>query len=290
MKNFIISKGRVIFILFILFYVVFSGYFFITNIDPSVFEIKIIFAITCYLLSHLLRGIRLWIVISDVKVSLMNVYLLSFAGDTLGGILNKVLGEATKVYIFNSKTKNNLWKILIAILYTRFHDFLFFFFVITYLSIKNKLFDRQFSFLITVGLVIIFTIIYILPRLIDRVNRYLIKHNHSNFSTKAVKFLHQFKETFITMKINNSETIFLILFLTIGIWILEFGAIYLILFKALDVNISESLILTIENILSSVFSVVFDGGEKSKSLYNILYLSIFIFSLFPIIKSLKKEK
>src|SRR3990172_4817533 len=256
MKKTFVKYEQIIFILFMVFYISYSAYFFYYNKAFPEFDVKLIIAVASYLFSHLLRGIRLWIIISDVRVSLLNVYLLSFIGDTIGGLINKIAGEVVKVYIYNHNITNNLWRILISLIYTRFHDLLFFFMVMTYLSINDRIFDKQISFLITAGLIIIFIIIFILPKLIDRIMEYLIKYNHSKASTWMVGILHSLKDTYSKMKINRSEIIFLIFFLTLGIWIFEFISIYLLTTQITDVVTSSSFINTMENIFSNALAII----------------------------------
>jgi hypothetical protein len=196
-----------------------------------------------------------------------------------------------KVYIYHNNIKQNIWRILISLIYARFHDLLFFFIVMTYLSVNDRIIDKQTSFLITIGLIIIFIIIFISPKLIDRIMEYLIKYNHSKASTRMVEILHSLKDTFGKMKINRSEIIFLIFFLTLGIWIFEFISIYLLTTHIADMVTSSSFIITMENIFSNAFAIIMKQSVSTLSIYYTLYLVLFISSLVALfLYFMKKER
>lgn len=275
--------------LMVLFHALFltaSLYFlFQVNIESLSFELKLttIIGVLFYLVSHLLRAARTWIIISDRYFRISDAATMQFNSSFIGNTFNSLVGDLSKILFFGPKWNKGFYKIILVLVFLRSFD-LALMGIFLFYNAKVGLYNNMSTlFLIFLLAFLSISSLSMLPRVGNAISCYLIKYYHNNFSIKTVRIINSFSQTYQRMKLNKIEIVFLVLLLSLAIWILELISLIFIFKQGKFENSMESFNILLENVLYHTFTI---QGTKvmANDPYWILDLSLLITSILLLFK------
>ncbi len=234
------------------------------------FQVIAASAIFLYILSHIVRGIRLWITISEHRLQIQTVQLSQFISSSLGNVTfpyAKDLGNVCILILYNRKIVMNA---ILAVFYLRLFDFLFFtpFWISSIFASSDS--SKKITFLL---FLLVFSIIFVafllFIKICDLISQHLLKHYHNILSTKTVLLLQKLKHNYKKMRLAQSEKMILVAILTLIAWTLEILSVALITGSHFIVVFSD----VVQNISNPIFM------NQSNATYLPLYLGFLMCTL-----------
>lgn len=235
----------------------------------------LIFAFFIYNVSHLIRSIRLTILTNLDSVSFREVVKMQYYTNGINLVLPFKLGEIYRIIEFNRILKNGLFS-TIVIAAERSGDFFLIFSALLICIISFNIIDTLFiAFVIGILFLLAMPIIFfILPENIKSIKILLLKRYNSRGINKLIFFLDSFTVFITKIKSLYWNKIFTIVLLSLVIWSLEVGAIY-ILFNHLDIK--YILLLSVLIFLSSLLP----NGPAGYGGIQLAFYSVSLLTNFP---------
>lgn len=280
MKN---KKGIYLFINLIMFAIIIYYLFVVKN---NLFDVNIkyiLFAIIPFLLIHLLRIIRQYIILMENKIKISRLTRAYLKSSLTNTVVPFKIGELFKIYLYGYEM-NNYKKSIIGVLVDKFFDA----FLLLIILISAEIYYNQPLSIITVllliftGLVIIFYISF--ENTYNFLNKYIILNKNSELGIKCLKILEEAKNIFSDINDMIKDRVILILSLSILSWIFEIWFVSII---SRAININSGFIDFINYMNNS-----FIGMPNELSIYYIsvtIILFVIFYILFGIIKLFKES-
>ncbi len=230
-----------------------------------------------FIVAELLRVLRLRIIMSGGRIKNLVLVNSSLFGDVIGGILNKFLGEFVKILLIRSFSTERFVKIAIAIIYSRIHDLVFIILILIVLSDRTRSAGNVFLAVVIIGGLVLLGLMFLMPKICDRILSHLMKHHPRKYSISMMKFLTDVKHYYLEMKIIRPEAILITFLITAAIWFSETFAL-IVVARNLSIFTSSAIPDLFENIVKNISAVIFSGTNIN--VYFLFFFSIFAFVLF----------
>lgn len=219
---------------------------------------------------YILKAIRLYFIMLEYKISLKDFIKVYLKTAFVSISIPFKVGEFFKIYCYGKEIKNYRISTLLVLM-DRYFDTIPLTIILVVLSISG---ENKFSSLILYMLLFLMfvTILYwVFPSTYYYLNQYLIKNTYSDRGIRALFYLSQIKQLYITIK-ELVKSRFLILFILSSItWVLEYGIL-----AALFTNIGK--VFKGEEFVQYI-NAVFWGNHNE---YINLYISLGAIVLFVI--------
>jgi len=262
------------------------------GIKISDLEFKVLASALLYVLSHLIRSVRLRLAISSAEFSTSNAVLVQFQSSAIGNLLPPFFKDIIAALIFKLSKELKLVKILISLIYLRFFDFIVLTPILLFFVAKG---NDEYSFIAIMFLSIIALIFFFfisISKIIDLLVNFLISFSHTKRSLILIKFLRDFQNLFDEMNFSQLRKIVTIFFLTLFAWFVEIAALVAVLFTLSGtLDIFNSYYLVLANAFTNL--PFLQNVQNISGLYIYAYFDLIVFSLLIVIKfimDLKKNK
>lgn len=262
------------------------------GINISDLEFKVLASALLYVLSHLIRSVRLRLAISSAEFSTSNAVLVQFQSSAIGNLLPPFFKDIIATLIFKLIKELKLVKILISLIYLRFFDFIVLTPILLFFVAKG---NDEYSFIAIMFLSIIALIFFFfisISKIIDLLVNFLISFSHTKRSLILIKFLRDFQNLFDEMNFSQLRKIVTIFFLTLFAWFVEIAALVAVLFtQSGTFDIFSSYYLVLTNAFTNL--PFLQNVQNISGLYIYAYFDLIVFSLLIVIKfimDLKKNK
>lgn len=193
-------------------------------------------AFLLYNFSHFLRSIRLCILANSEKLSFRNTLRLQYYTNGINLALPFKIGEFYRIAAFNKYIKDPFNSVLIIIA-ERILDFVLIFSFLLLILLSLNLF-QTFSFVFVVSVLFLFTILivfFILPENIISLKSFFIRKYNRKIINNFIYLMDRLHVFIVSIKKLYLKRLFTFIFLTLFIWICEFGVFY-ILYGHLPIN------------------------------------------------------
>ncbi len=242
-----------------------------TNHLVSTDILSICLAVTLFLISHFIRALRMWIVLSKKNISLSELVVLQLNVSVVSFISNLIFGEFLRITAAGKLFKIDYKSMFFTILFLRIFDILFICLVCIPFS---QLITTEISYRISLlifGCLVMLCFLLLFSRLSNLVQNYLSKYVHTANSTRLVKLISESRKSLVGLKVEKFEYLFIAFLLTGLVWVFELVSVYIISYENRSFTSSFELILT--NVLNNIFSLASKNSYDLDGLYNLLFMS-----------------
>lgn len=247
----------------------------LSNISNFTSISNLVFAFLIYNCSHLIRSIRLTILTNLDSVSLREIVKMQYYTNGINLVLPFKLGEIYRIIEFNRILKNGLFS-TVVIAAERSGDFFLIFSALLICIVSFGIIDTLFvAFVVGILFLLAMPVIFfILPENIKSIKILLLKRYNTRVINKLIFFLDSFTIFITKIKSLYWNKIFTIVLLSLLIWSLEVGAIY-ILFNQL--SFKYILLLSVLIFLSSLLP----NGPAGYGGIQLAFYSVSLITNFP---------
>ncbi len=234
----------------------------------------VVFGSLFFIVAELLRVLRLRIIMSGGRIGNLVLVNSSLFGDLIGGLLNKFIGEFVKILLIRSFSAERFVKIAIAIIYSRIHDLVFLILILLVLSDRTRSSGHVFIAVVIIGGLVLMSLMFLMPKICDRLLSHLMKHHPRKYSIGMMKFLTDVKHYYLEMKITRPEAILVTFLITAAIWFSETFAL-IVVTQNLSIFTSSAIPDLFEKIVKNISAVILSGTHIN--MYLLFFFSVFIF-------------
>tara|TARA_R110001606_G_scaffold144358_2_gene283745 strand:- start:920 stop:1765 length:846 start_codon:yes stop_codon:yes gene_type:complete len=237
------------------------------------FNWKILLCIGCYIISHCIRTLRLYIISGDVNASLKALFVEQFKTNGVNLIMPFKLGEAYRFLRFK-KVFNSGFTSLNTIIIERFFDFFILasLFSLGLFLYPNEILEIQ-NTLVSIMLVLVLILVVLLAMqdAVLMLHKRLLYRFQSRYSFKLLKFSYEFLRNSKEAKNILRTKSLSILSFSILIWSFELLSLFLF-FNELDYRIDLIILLTV----FIAFSSLLPNGPLGFGGVQLSFYSIFL--------------
>jgi len=223
-----------------------------------------------FILVHLTKMARLYLVLMEHKISLQRFLLLYCKTTFVNLVIPYKIGELYRVYKIGKETKH--WQVgVLSVMIDRFFDVLALFFVLLAIDIYDKHHISAITVLFFICLLLITVVYVVIQPTYNYLNKYLIVHKQSSRSMLTLKGLEYVRQwyDFSTDLIRGRFA--LITLSSLGGWFFE-----VILLKCFSMLLFAGETFGIRDFSDYVSSIFFGGGSELMRNYTLGTAAIFL--------------
>lgn len=271
-------------LLFITLGVIFSIYT-LLSFDGRLIDnlsVTIIFAIGMYIISHILRILRLYILFIEKKLPVRKIVPVYLGTSWISFIIPFKFGEVHRIFEF-SRLCNSMKMSFVSLWIERFFDSMVLTTIILLLNLNSPNNISSMLIIILVFLILSLFLFLTFPKSYRYTNHILISESKSSKGLRLLEILNSLKDYYEYAKRLIQGRFSILFAVTLLIWLVEIAVLYL----ALGSMTSKVSILDLNNILSNLWLV------SKNSLYpshqHIVYLVLVVGAIVLFISKLANK-
>lgn len=226
--NKITPRSQLIFSMIAMIFLSFLFFNRVNAIGVYSFSFEVLIGICIYLISQLIRSIRLWFILSNSHFSTSSAFTLQLLTSALSAGFALVIGEIVKVVLYRTCWKGNYKEMALAIIFIRVLDIIFVFTLYFIIHPMDSPIEPIFLFIILAAIFILVSYSFF-NRLANTFITYFVKYQHTKSSIKAVCFIDSLIRASVKIRTISPDSMIVLVVLSILSWSLELVAILFVL-------------------------------------------------------------
>ncbi|MFZ5376661.1 MAG: hypothetical protein ACOZAN_03275 [Patescibacteria group bacterium] len=247
-------------------YFLWAIFYLLLNVNQSNFKL-LFFSVLLYLLSHVFRAARIWLLMGVRGVGLKNIIFFQFVSASFGNVTLPLIKDFGLVALVSSYCKSCLLKTIAVMIYIRFFDLIILLPPLFLQAVTGSTSTLRANSTISLLLgVFIWFGIVLLPKILSIFLIYMVGKKHSSLSYYLVLAISHLQKIFKEIGINSAEKIFLMLSLTVLGWVTELYAVMTITSTGID----QAYPFVLDNVINNF------GLQYNNQYSSIYYAFVFI--------------